>query len=97
MPLVALQNALGVIYLVNTNPEQGFPEDNIHLLNSVAGIAAVTLENILMLESLRDENRRLREELTPEYPIIGESKSYPPRHRIDPEGGQRRFHGPRTW
>ena len=75
VPLIALQNALGVIYLVNANPEEGFPEDNIHLLNSVAGIAAVTLENILIVESLRDENRRLREELTPEYSIIGESKS----------------------
>ena len=76
---------------------QGFPEDNIHLLNSVAGIAAVTLENILMLESLRDENRRLREELTPEYSIIGESKSIRHVREIDPEGGQRRFYGPRAW
>ena len=75
VPLVALQNALGVIYLVNAKAGQEFPEDNIHLLNSVAAIAAVTLENILMLESLRDENRRLREELTLEYPIIGESES----------------------
>ena len=75
VPLVALQNVLGVIYLVNANAGQDFPEDNIHLLNSVAGVAAVTLENILILESLLDENRRLREELTLEYPIIGESES----------------------
>ena len=75
VPLVALQNALGVIYLTTVNATQAFPEDNIHLLNSVAGIAAVTLENLLLLESLRDENRRLRQELTPEYSIIGESKS----------------------
>ena len=75
VPLVALQNVLGVIYLVNATAGQGFAEDNIHLLSSVAGIAAVTLENILILESLLDENRRLREELTPEYPIVGESES----------------------
>ena len=74
VPLIALQNALGVIYLVSFNSAHGFPEDNVHLLNSVAGIAAVTLENILMLESLRDENRRLREELVPEYAMVGESK-----------------------
>ena len=74
VPLIALQNALGVIYLVSFNSAHGFPEDNVHLLNSVAGIAAVTLENILIVESLRDENRRLREELAPDYLMVGESK-----------------------
>ena len=74
VPMVALQNVLGVIYLVTYDADRGFPEDNVHLLSSVAGIAAVTLESILILESLRDENRRLREELAPEYLMIGESK-----------------------
>jgi transcriptional regulator with GAF, ATPase, and Fis domain len=76
VPLIALQNALGVIYLATFNDARGFPEDNVHLLKAIAGIASVTLENILILESLRDENRRLREELVPEYLMIGESKPF---------------------
>ncbi len=74
VPLVALQKTIGVIYLVSARPSQRFEEDHVHFLNSVAGIAAVTLENVLALEALRDENRRLRQELSPKDTIIGESK-----------------------
>ena len=80
VPLVALQNVLGAIYLVAPDAMR-FPEDNVNLVASVAGIAAVALENVLTLESLRTENRRLREELTPTgYSIVGDSKSI--RHLI---------------
>ncbi len=37
----------------------------MQFLNSAAGIAAVTLENVLSFESLKAENRRLREVLEP--------------------------------
>jgi GAF domain-containing protein len=40
-----------------------FGDDHVHFLNSAASIAAVTLENLLALESLKAENRRLRAEL----------------------------------
>ncbi len=76
VPLVALRNVLGVIYLVACSTDSRFAEDNVHLLTSVAGIAAVTMENVLALESLQAENCRLREELTPPgHTIIGESKA----------------------
>lgn len=74
VPLVALQKTIGVIYLVSSLPSQRFEEDHVHFLNSVAGVAAVTLENVLALEALRDENRRLRQEMSPKDTIIGESK-----------------------
>jgi len=74
VPLIALQKTIGVIYLVSSLPSQRFEEDHVHFLNSVAGVAAVTLENVLTLEALRDENRRLRLELSPRDTIIGESK-----------------------
>ena len=75
VPLIALQNVLGAIYLVASGGKL-FPADNVHLLTSVGGIAAVALENVLTLESLRAENSRLREELTPAgNSIVGESKS----------------------
>ena len=74
VPLVALQKTIGVIYLISSRPSQRFEEDHVHFLSSVAGVAAVTLENVLSLEALRDENRRLRQELSPKDTIIGESK-----------------------
>src|ERR1035441_2193750 len=52
-----------------------FEEDHMTSLTSVAGIAAVTLENVLALESLRSENRRLQTELDLDGVIVGESDS----------------------
>ncbi len=75
VPLVALQNVLGVIYLATPNAKQ-LGDENVHLLNSVAGIAAITLESGLRLESLRAQNSRQGEELTAPGPImVGESNS----------------------
>ena len=73
--LVGVQRTIGVLYLVSSSPERKFEDDHVHFLNSVAGIAAVTLENVLALESLRAENRRLRAELDPDSDIVGEGKS----------------------
>ena len=75
VPLIGVQNTIGVIYLASTGLQTQFAEDHVQFLNSAAGIAAVTLENVLSLESLKAENRRLREVLEPSDAIIGESKS----------------------
>ncbi len=75
VPLIGVQNTIGVIYLASTGLKAQFAEEHVQFLNSAAGIAAVTLENVLSLESLKAENRRLREVLEPSDTIIGESKS----------------------
>jgi Nif-specific regulatory protein len=75
VPLVAVQNTIGVIYLSSIGLQGQFGEEHVQFLNSAAGIAAVTLENVLSLESLKAENRRLRKELHPADAIIGESKT----------------------
>ena len=75
VPLIGVQNTIGVIYLASTGLQTQFAEDHVQFLNSAAGIAAVTLENVLSLESLKAENRRLREVLEPSDAIIGESKT----------------------
>ncbi len=72
VPLIAVERTLGVLYFSSASAE-GFAEDHIHFVNSVAGLAAVTLENVLALEALRDENRRLRAEVDLGGAIIGES------------------------
>jgi transcriptional regulator with PAS, ATPase and Fis domain len=62
-----------VLYLIADRTNR-FEDDHVHFLSSVAGIAAVTLENVLATEALRSENRRLQAELDLEGTIIGESK-----------------------
>jgi Nif-specific regulatory protein len=75
VPLLGVQRSLGALYLSSARPDDPFGEDHIHFLNSAAGIAAVTLENLLALESLQAENRRLRAELVPHESIVGDGKS----------------------
>lgn len=75
VPLVGVQKTIGVIYLSSSGIDMQFGEEHVQFLNSAAGIAAVTLENVLSLESLKEENRRLRKELDASDVIIGESKA----------------------
>jgi Nif-specific regulatory protein len=71
---VAVERTIGVIYLTSPHPAPSFREDHIHFLESVSRIAAVTLENILALDALRSENRRLKQQLNPTTRLVGESR-----------------------
>ena len=75
VPLVGVERTVGVIYMATAGPAGTFEDGHVHFLSSVAGIAAVTLENVLATEALRSENRRLQAELDLEGVIIGESKA----------------------
>jgi transcriptional regulator with GAF, ATPase, and Fis domain len=74
VPLVAVERTIGVIYLTSPRPAPSFREDHIHFLSSVSRITAVTLENILALDALRSENRRLTAEIDPNSKLVGESR-----------------------
>lgn len=74
MPLIGVESIVGVIYLVSPGKAPPFREDHVHFLDSVSRIAAVTIENVLALNSLRSENHRLKEELSPRKMLIGESQ-----------------------
>jgi two-component system, NtrC family, response regulator HydG len=74
LPLVAVERTIGVLYLTSLHPAPPFREDHIHFLDSVSRIAAVTLENILALDTLRSENSRLKQELNPTSNLVGESR-----------------------
>ena len=71
-PLVAVEKTIGVLYLASSHSI--FREDHLHFLESVSRIAAVTLESVLTLQSLRSENRRLTDELSPGRTLVGESR-----------------------
>ncbi len=51
-----------------------FGEGHAHFLSSVSRIAAITLENLSKLDSLRAENQRLRVEGKGEQTLVGESR-----------------------
>jgi transcriptional regulator with GAF, ATPase, and Fis domain len=73
-PLVGVENILGVIYLTSPATSLAFGEDHAYFLSSVSRIAAVSLENLLKLDSLRAENQRLRADACADA-LIGESRA----------------------
>jgi transcriptional regulator with GAF, ATPase, and Fis domain len=74
VPLIAVENILGVIYLTSPASSPPFGDDHVFFLSAVSRIAAVTLENLLQLDSLRAENQRLRADVGTET-LIGESRA----------------------
>jgi transcriptional regulator with GAF, ATPase, and Fis domain len=75
VPLVAVESALGVIYLSCPRDLPPFAEQHAYFLSSVSRIVAVTLENLQQLDALRAENRRLRGEAKGENLLVGESRA----------------------
>ena len=74
VPLVGVENILGVIYLTSPATSSAFGEDHVYFLSSVSRIAAVSLENLLKLESLQAENQRLRADMGADT-LLGKSRA----------------------
>jgi transcriptional regulator with GAF, ATPase, and Fis domain len=74
-PLLGLQRTIGVLYLSSSGAERRFGDDHVHFLNSAVNIAAMALENLLALQSLQDENQRLRAEIGPADGMVGDGKT----------------------
>jgi Nif-specific regulatory protein len=79
VPLVAVEKILGVIYLSSPASSTPFGEDHAYFVSSISRIAAITLENLLKLDSLRAENQRLRAVVNADSTLIGDSKAM---HRV---------------
>jgi Nif-specific regulatory protein len=73
VPLEAFERVHGVIYVDTSAPDASFDEGHLHVLTAIARIAATALENARQWESLEGENRRLRDEISGEYNMVGES------------------------
>ena len=73
VPLVNLDQSIGLIYLDTTNPEIRFAEDDLHLVTAIAGIATMAIESARQVEWLGSENRRLRAEVNLDHDMVGES------------------------
>ena len=74
VPLVGVERILGVIYLSSPASSLSFGEQHAFFLSAVSRVAAVTLENLSKLDSLRAENQRLRVDVTGDHTLIGESR-----------------------
>jgi len=74
VPILLMNKKLGVIYLSASDAATRFDEDHLQLVSAIAGIAAVSLENVRQLEWLENENRRLTEEINIERSMVGEGK-----------------------
>lgn len=74
VPLTLYKKTLGVIYLYTTDPIARFAEDHLQLVAAIANIAAVALQNVRHIESLESENERLREGISLEHSMVGESQ-----------------------
>jgi two-component system, NtrC family, response regulator HydG len=74
VPLAAVERTLGVIYLSAPPSAPPFKEEHAYFLSSVSRIAAVTLESLFKMDSLRAENERLRVEVKADATLIGESR-----------------------
>jgi transcriptional regulator with GAF, ATPase, and Fis domain len=74
VPLAAVERTLGVIYLSAPASSSPFKEQDAFFLSSISRIAAVTLESLFKMDSLRAENERLRVEVKADATLIGESR-----------------------
>jgi len=70
LPLESVEKTLGVLYF---RSETSFEADHLQFLNSISRIAAITLENRLIMEALRSENKSLQEEIHTSE-LVGETR-----------------------
>jgi Nif-specific regulatory protein len=70
-PLLSGETALGLAWLCGSASRR-FLDSDFHLITAAAGIMALAIENARRVESLENENRRLRSEINPEHSMVGE-------------------------
>jgi Nif-specific regulatory protein len=73
VPLSVTGRVLGMIYLDSTVPDARFDEERLQFLTLLSEIAAVAVDNARYVELLLGENRRLREEISVQHSMVGES------------------------
>ncbi|HUE83131.1 MAG TPA: sigma 54-interacting transcriptional regulator [Pyrinomonadaceae bacterium] len=82
VPLILLDQTLGVIYLDTNKPGVHFDKDHLQFLSAIAAIAAVAIENVRHIEWLKSENQRLLTEIHIEHDMVGESSAMQQIHQM---------------
>jgi transcriptional regulator with GAF, ATPase, and Fis domain len=73
-PMEAQGKLVGVIYLDASSSGVHFDEGLLQLVLALGNIAGLAVENARNLERLSGENRRLRQELSADHGMVGESQ-----------------------
>ncbi|MEP6743078.1 MAG: sigma 54-interacting transcriptional regulator [bacterium] len=75
VPLIMLDQPIGVIYLDTSEPDVEFDKDHLQLVTAIAAISAVAIENARHIEWLVSENQRLIADFNIEHNLVGESEA----------------------
>jgi Nif-specific regulatory protein len=73
VPMVVDERVLGVIYLDSKTPTVQFDRNHLKVLQAVAHIAALALENLNHWEKLKQENQTLKAEISLKHDMVGSS------------------------
>jgi transcriptional regulator with GAF, ATPase, and Fis domain len=73
VPLLVMNNVIGVLYLTTTSAETPFDKTHLQLTTAIAGIAALALEHVRYVEWLETENRQLAHEINLLHDMIGDT------------------------
>ena len=71
VPMVVGERVLGVIYLDSKTPKVQFDRNHLQVLQAVAHIAALALENLNHWEALTQENQTLKAEISLKHDMVG--------------------------
>lgn len=72
-PIATPEKQLGAIYMDCRSLGTMFDAGHLHLISAVAGMTALALENVRVLELLARENEQLKSEVRVQFEMIGES------------------------
>src|SRR6516162_7802667 len=73
VPMIVGERVVGIIYLDARVPTVQFDDTHLRVLQAIAHIAALALENLGHWEKLRQENLALRAEIALKHDIVGRS------------------------
>src|SRR5271157_597790 len=71
VPMVVDERVLGVIYLDSKTPTVQFDRNHLKILQAVAHIAALALENLNHWDKLKQENQILKAEISLKHDMVG--------------------------
>jgi transcriptional regulator with GAF, ATPase, and Fis domain len=74
VPMIVAERVVGAIYLDARVPTVRFDDTHLRVLQAIAHIAALALENLGHWEKLRQENLALRAEIALKHDIVGRSQ-----------------------
>src|SRR5271166_1810595 len=73
VPMMVGERVLGMIYLDNKTPTVKFDRNHLQVMQAVAHIAALALENLNHWEGLQQENQTLKAEISLKHDMVGSS------------------------